>query len=502
MPEVVNDGWSPQSPSGEGLAPKVAETHVSLLVFAGDRVYKLKKNVRTPFLDFSTTQLRRHACEREVELNRRLAPDVYLGVAGVTGPDGEPCDWLVVMRRMPPERRLARLARDHERDDCIQAVAEVVARFHRSATTGPEIDAEGTRDALQARWEANVEEVEPLSADLREPSLPGSIGRLAREYLAGRKPLFDQRIAGGRIRDGHGDLLADDVFCLDDGPRILDCLEFDDRLRYVDVLDDACFLAMDLERIGGRALGEDFLAAYRKASEEDHPASLGHHYRAYRAHVRAKIALIRHSQGDADALDEAAKLLRIALRHLQEGRVALVLVGGLPGTGKSTIARQLGRDRNWTVLRSDEIRKQIAGMPPSARAEAGYGQGIYSAEMTDATYRTLLDQAGALLEQGEPVICDASWSKAAWREAFRQLAERCRSPLIELRCEAPAAVTTGRIAARAAGGGDPSDATAEVADAMAPEFDPWPGAARVDTSGDLPQTVEHARQLISRALTE
>ncbi len=496
----MTNRWSPEPAPGGGLDPVLAETHVSLLIFAGDRAYKLKKDTRTSFLDFSSAEWRRQACEREVELNRRLAPDVYLGVAGILGPDGEPCDSLVVMRRMPPERRLARLARDGGCRTCLEAVAETIARFHRTAATGPEIDAEGSRDALLGRWEANIAQMEQFASQLADPSLPERIADLARDYLAGRKPLFDRRIAEGRIRDGHGDLLADDIFCLDDGPRILDCLEFDDRLRYVDVLDEACFLSMDLERIGGKDLGSRFLQAYRQASGEVHPDSLAHHYIAYRAHVRAKVASLRHEQGDPQALEEATNLLEIALRHLEVAKVVLVLVGGLPGTGKSTVARHIAEDHGWTVLRTDEVRKQIAGVPSPAPEAGGYRQGIYSDEMTAATYRTLLERARVLLQDGFSVILDASWSKARWRRMAWDFAQQCVSEFVVLRCEARFDVATDRIAKRARKGGDPSDATATTAQTMAEEFDPWPDAETIDTSGALQATLDSARLLLTTKL--
>ncbi len=168
------------------------------------------------------------------------------------------------------------------------------------------------------------------------------IGLLARRFLAGREPLFDRRVAGGRIIDGHGDLLADDIYCLADGPRVLDCLDFDDRLRWLDGLDDAAFLAMDLERLGAPDLARHFTDWYAEYSGDPAPASLRHHYVAYRALVRAKIARIRAAQDEPAAGCEAQQLADIALRHLRAGAVTLVLVGGLPGTGKSTLAGRAG----------------------------------------------------------------------------------------------------------------------------------------------------------------
>jgi aminoglycoside phosphotransferase family enzyme len=474
---------------------------VSVVVFAGDRAYKLKKPVHTPFLDFSTPALRERACRREVELNRRLAPDVYLGVAPVLGPDGAPCDHLVVMRRMPAERRLSRLVGPRAAGGrCLEAVASVVAAFHSDAGGGPEVRAEGTRDALAARWEANFSEMQPFLPELPDPDVHHRIERLARAYLAGRGPLFDRRVADGFVRDGHGDLLADDIFCLDDGPRILDCLEFDDRLRYVDGLDDAAFLAMDLERLGAPEAAGRFLDAYRRASARDQPAGLAHHYIAYRAHVRAKVAALRHAQGDPEALDQAAHLLEISEAHLRAARVVLVVVGGLPGTGKSTLAAGLARARGWGLVRSDEVRKELAAAHGTPAADRGYRTGLYAPEVTDATYDELLRRARELLGMGTSAVLDASWTSEAKRSAVAGLARACHADLVALHCRVPADVAALRIEARARRGGDPSDATPAVARSMALDEDPWPEATAVDTSGHPEDALAAAEAAVAREL--
>ncbi|TYB41045.1 gluconate kinase, partial [Actinomadura chibensis] len=241
----------------EGAA--VTETHIGVVVFVGDRAYKLKKPVNLGFLDFSTRELRERACHREVELNRRFAPDVYLGVADVHAPDGQVCDHLVVMRRMPADRRLATLVRNGAPvTNALRDTARTLASWHARAPRTPTINAQGTRDALQARWNDNIHQTRPFHGDTITPQTATEIEQLATEFLAGRQPLFDARITDGRVIDGHGDLLATDIFCLDDGPRILDCLEFDDHLRSLDGLDDACFLAMDLERLNAPDLAEHF----------------------------------------------------------------------------------------------------------------------------------------------------------------------------------------------------------------------------------------------------
>jgi aminoglycoside phosphotransferase family enzyme/predicted kinase len=463
--------------------PRVAETHVSLLFFVGDRVYKLKKPVKLDFLDFSTRSRREAACRREVELNRRLAPDVYLGVSDVSGTDGKPCDHLVVMRRMPDDRRLSTLVQHHDSvDDCVRETARVIAAFHAGADTSPAIATAGSVAAVRANWQSSFGTLEPFVGSVLDPALAERVEALAMRYLDGREPLFAARVSNGKVRDGHGDLLADDIFCLDDGPRVLDCIEFSDRLRYGDVLADVAFLAMDLERVGAPEVARRFLGWYREFSAESYPETLAHHYIAYRAHVRAKVACLRAGQGDASAPDNARQLLQLAHDHLARGRVVLTLVGGLPGTGKSTLAVGLADRLGWTVLRSDELRKDLAGLDHAARGGSAYGEGLYDESGTTATYRMLLERAKKLLELGEPVILDASWSADRWRDEARALARATATDLVELRCDVPRDVARERLVSRARHGTDPSDATSEVADRMAADADPWPTAITVDTS--------------------
>lgn len=461
----------------------VAETHIATVFFTGDRAYKLKKPVRNGFLDFTTREARERACRREVELNRRFAPDVYLGVYDVRDAEGRVCDHLVAMRRMDPERRLSTLVRMGEPvGDPLREVARRLAAWHAGAPRGPEIAREGGRDALRRRWSDNL-------AETAVYRLPGAaeIERLVLRFLDGRGPLFARRVADDRIVDGHGDLIADDVFCLPDGPRILDCLEFDDRLRYLDGLDDAAFLAMDLERLRAPAQARAFLDWYSEFSGDPAPASLRHHYIAYRAFVRAKVACL--SEQPAVAREYA----ELALRHLRAGAVTLVLVGGLPGTGKSTLAGALGDRLGWAVLGSDRTRKELAGLAAEQSARAPYGQGIYDPRTTRQTYAALLERAGKLLGMGESVILDASWTDEAFRDEAALLAGRAQADLVALECRAPARVAAGRLRTRTGG---PSDADVAIAEAMAAEASLWPSATAVDTDQPVDACVEAALRVV------
>lgn len=477
----AHEGVAPGSVQRDGDV-EVVETHSAVLIFAGDRVYKAKKAVDLGFLDFSDVDQRRRACEDEVALNRRLAPDAYLGTAHVVDDDGTTFEHLVVMRRMPPERRLsACVRRGEDVGDALAEIAHRVAVLHD--LTGPDArhDRLATRDAVRARWEAGFDQIRDTEAVDHDRDRDDRIEELVERYLAGREPLFDHRIRRGRIRDGHGDLLAEDIFLLDEGPQILDCLEFSEDLRWGDVLADVAFLAMDLERLGHPELGRRFLELHREHSADAWPDSLAHHYIAYRAHVRAKVGLLRAAQEGVPLDADTDRLFDLALRHLEAGRVRLVVVGGAPGTGKSTLATELGDALGAVVLRSDEVRR---------RADLPSG---YDPEAVAAAYRRTLDDARRLLGRGESVVLDATFGDARWREAARDLAVETSSELAELRCCLPESLAAERIARRRAVGTDASEATVAVGQLLADRFEPWPEAIELDTSAQPDQVAASAR---------
>jgi aminoglycoside phosphotransferase family enzyme/predicted kinase len=483
-----------------GEHARFAETHVSVLAFTDHRVYKAKKSVRFPFIDLTTPARRRENCDREVALNRRLAPDVYLGVVDLTDSDGTVVDCAVEMRRLPDDRRLTAQLGHHDPDAgaCLDRIAERLTAFHRSARTSPAIEAAASRDSVAELWNRGFAEARPFVGELLDATAHERVETLARRYVDGRGPLFAHRIALGNACDGHGDLLADDIFCLPDGPRILDCLEFDDRLRAGDGLADTAFLAMDLEAHGRSDLAERFLGAYRSASGDDPPASLEHFYVAYRAHVRAKVECLRHAQGDPKALDRGRARLDLARAHLERGRVRLVLVGGLPGTGKSTLAHRLAADdpRNWVVLRSDEVRKELAALGPHQHALAAFREGLYGAQHTARTYDVLTTRARVALTHGLSVVLDASWSSTTQRQTAAAVARETTSGLHEFECRAPGEVAATRLRERAARARDPSDATPEIAAEMADHFDAWDGAIVIDTTAGMDEATDALRSRV------
>lgn len=480
------------------LSPEMRETHTGLVVLFGDRAYKVKKPVSTDFLDFSTAAARDRALRRELELNRRWAADVYLGLAHLTDPLGGPAEPVLIMRRMPESRRLSTLVATGEIErDHLAELAVMLAQFHRNAARGPAIDRAGTPDALRRRWEILLNGLRSRPPDELEPAVVARIERLALRFIDGRAPLLTERIAAGRILDGHGDLLTEDIFALRDGFRILDCLDFDDSLRYVDGLDDAAFLAMDLEFRGRTELSEAFLDEYLRAAGDAPPASLRHHYLAYRATVRAKTDRIRSAQGEPEYAAHARRHVDLALRHLEAGAVRLALIGGLPGTGKSTVAAALAHETGAELISSDTVRAELRAHGAITGTSGILDEGAYAPEAKALVYSHMCELARQRLSHGVSVILDAAWIDAKERARALSLATRTQADAIELRCECPPPIAAARIGSRPRGD---SDATPHIAKAMAAVVAPWPTATPLDTTAPIDATV--ARALLAWNVTD
>lgn len=469
---------------------EVCETHTGLVVLAGDRAYKAKKPVVTDFLDFSTRERRERACLREIELNRRLAADSYLGLAHLVESAGGPGEPVIEMRRYPDSERLATMvAAGLPTQHHLDAIAQQLARLHADSPHTEDINAAGSCGAVVGRWEENLAELGHRARALDAVRAIALIGGLFRQYVDGRSVLFEERVNQCRIVDGHGDLQAGDIFCTADGPVILDCLEFDDQLRYVDGIDDAAFLAMDLQFREAHELADYFLAGYRQAADDAAPPSLAYFYCAYRAIVRAKVDCIRMEQGDAGARSDAVRHLELAIKNLRAATVRLILVGGAPGTGKSTVSRALAVEVAAQVISSDDVRTELREAGHLGGPAGQYGAGRYSREQVEFVYREMLARAGLLLAQGHSVVLDATWRDAGMRERARELGSDNRCPTVELECSAPLGVAQERIRHRR---NSTSEVTAEIAAALAKEEIRWPEAHRIDTAGPLGESVAAA----------
>ena len=489
LPEVTA---SSQGGTGAARADRamVVETHMSILFFYGEHVLKVRRPVSYGFVDFTDPDRRRADCDREVELNRRLSPDVYLGTATISL-GGEALEHGVLMRRLPAERNLERLVRRREpvRSE-LREVARVLANLHAHAARSAVIDASATAGALWQRWQATEENLSRFVGSFFDKDAYRELTVRARRYLEGRRELFEERIRRRAVCDGHGDLQASDIFCLADGPRILDCLEFDDELRYGDVLADAAFLAFDLECLGAADLADAFLEEYRQQSDMEQPDSLVHFYIATRAHVRLLVVCLRLELGFDQDSSEPDQLLRLAEAHLEKALPRMVLVGGPPGSGKTTLAEWLGERLGSEVLSTDHLRVEDRQGPLDPAEDR------YSEVARAAVYGSMLERARERLSSGRSVVLDATWQTVTLRRMAAAVAKETASEQVELRCDAPHDVRAARVQARLRRGGGESDATPEVAEVLAAQEEPWPTAALVDTSG----TIEEARREAAQAL--
>ncbi|HTQ21857.1 nucleoside monophosphate kinase [Mycobacterium sp.] len=477
----------------------VRETHTGVVVLAGDRAYKAKKPVLTDFLDFRTPEQRERACLREVELNRRLSPASYLGVAHLTDPSGAAAEPIVVMRRYRDDQRLASMvAGDHPGESIpgvLDTIAAVLARFHARAERTPLIDDRGNAAAIVQLWRDNISELHRYAgmanSAVSEEAI-ARIQRLAAEFVAGREALLMRRIEQGCIVDGHGDLLADDIFWVDGEPALLDCLEFDDKLRYVDRIDDAAFLAMDLEFLGRKDLGDYFLERYVAHSADTVPSSLRDFYIAYRAVVRAKVDCLRESQGKSEAAVDAARHLDIAFRHLENGAVRLALIGGSPGTGKSTVARALAEKVGAQLISTDDVRRELRASGAIGGDPGVLDAGLYSPDNVTTVYEAALRQAGLCLANGQSVILDGTWRDSQVRAQAYCVAKQAHSRVVQLMCSANVDAAVERVRTRQRGN---SDATPEIATALAARLNDWDTAVRLDTSRPLQDSLQEAHDI-------
>jgi uncharacterized protein len=493
----------PGACGGHPDAAGLIETHLSSLLLAGGHVYKLKKPVSLPFVDFSTGARRQAACNEELRLNRRTAPRWYLDVVPVQrvdgaavigapgqGLDGAVIDWAVRMRRfdnrqtfdrLASEGRLGDLPGEHQ-SDClgdlpIDRLAEAVAAFH--AAQPPLAVGPGHAEATCQAVRDNATELAALVAG---SPLAAPVVALQRWSRAAEQPaLMARRARDGCVRDGHGDLHLGNVFWADGVAVLFDALEFDARLRQIDTIGDLAFTFMDLLAHGLPQAGWRFISATLDASGDWGALPLLAWWAVHRAAVRAKVALLSVPAG-ADTATQAAvqeatqararRYLDVAAALAAPRRPQLVLMMGLSGSGKTAVAGQLAAQLGGVRLRSDVERKRLFGLAPTARVDPAAG--LYTADATRRTYARLLALAEGALQAGVPVVIDAASLHRAERDAVRALAQRLGLPFKLLLCEAPTAVLQQRLADRQAGGQDASDATAEVL-AQQLRITEWPG---------------------------
>ncbi|MFM7752904.1 MAG: AAA family ATPase [Cyanobium sp.] len=464
----------------------LVETHISWVLLTGPYAYKLHKPVNLGFLDFTGLEQRLHDCHEELRLNLRLSQDLYLGlVAVVDSPAGLrvveaseepgsaplpggvlPLEVGLRMRQFPQEALLpAALARGAIDGKQLEALTLDLARFHQRAAVAPADGAYGTPAAVLQPVRDNITALEPRLPAHAHPLLE-QVRRWSERCFADIRPLLEQRLAAGRVRECHGDLHLGNMLLLDGRIQVFDCLEFSPSLRWIDVISDMAFLVMDLEERGAPVLANRLLNAWLGETGDYDGLRLWRWYSSYRAMVRAKVAAL---SGD---IPGALAYLNRAHQASQPGSPRLLLCHGLSGSGKSHLSRQLAGPLGAILLRSDVERKrrfaQQPGMPPAAATDttsdtAPNNSNLYAASVSDALFLEQLPQlAEGLLGVGFSVIVDATFLRAAYRAAMEAVAERCAVPLVILDLQVPRPLLERRISGRQRAGGDPSDADLAV----------------------------------------
>ena len=479
----------------------LVETHISWVLLAGDFAYKVKKPVDFGFVDFSTLERRRRFCEEELRLNRRLAPQLYLGVVPIAGPitapriggDGEAIEYAVKMRRFRREDECAALAARGALEPAqVEALAALVAEFHSHADRDPTDPDWGAPEQVLAHWVGNFQVLARTGMATAERPRLDTLETWMRAQHARLAALMASRRAEGFVRECHGDLHLANVVLIEGRPVPFDALEFDPGLRWTDVVAEVAFTMMDLERLGHPGLARRFLDAWLERSGDFAGLALLPAMLAYRALVRAKVAALRATQAaSGDEQDEALAEMRadiaLAERFASPRPHAIAITMGVSGSGKSRLALALAESGDWVRIRSDVERKRLAGLAPADRAGAAPGAGLYAPGRTGQVYQRLALLAGTVVEAGFPALVDATFLRRGQRDAFRRLAAERGAGFGILAADTPIALLRERVQARARAGSDPSDATLEVLEAQRKTLETLGAdeegcAIRVDTS--------------------
>lgn len=467
---------------------EVIQTHISVVLLGRSLALKLKKPVDFGFLDYTTLEKRRDACEAEVQLNRRLCPQVYLGVQPIVeregvlhcGGAGSVLDYAVLMKRLPAARMLDRLVESGAVTEAILSrVAARLAAFHRTARRGAEVDEFGNLASLRRNWEENFAQIEPYIGRTVSAEDFASIRRWINRWMEEHAELLRDRVSGSHICDGHGDVRCESVCVPDetpDGICIYDCIEFNDRFRCGDVAGEVAFLAMDLDARGRPDLGYYFAEEYSMRTDDESLFALLPFYKCYRAFVRGKVLSFRLDEPEfsaaerKDAAHRARHFFDLAARYAAPlSTPTVIAVSGLSGTGKTALARALATEFGLRAVSSDAVRAAIFG---SRKRPAQYGRDCYGEEAHRGVYRALLERGRQYLQAQGGVVLDATFGRVADRSAAQEMAREAGAAWRLLVCKAPPEVVRDRLAHRAARRDGQSDADWSIYLQQQEKFEP------------------------------
>lgn len=462
---------------------EVVQTHISAVLLGEHHVLKLKKPVDFGFLDYTTLEKRLRACEMEINLNRRLCPDIYLGVQPVVEIQGQMrlahaesiVDYGVWMKRLPADHMLDRMVADETVTEIvIERIAERLNAFHRTARRDAEVDLFGSLETIRYNWEENFTQTAPYINRTISASEFDLIRAWVHRWLEANEDLLNERVRQGCICDGHGDVRCESI-CITNGICIFDCIEFNERFRCADVANEAAFLAMDLDVRGRPDLGYYFTECYSEQSGDAELFRLLPFYRCYRAFVRGKVLSFQLDEPELkrEAREAAARQAKdyfeLAARYARRLRTPTVIaVAGFSGTGKTSVARAIAGELGLRVVSSDAVRKSLFG---DGEEPSGYGEGMYSDEANRLTYRRMVEMGRGLLKQDGGVILDATFRRAADREAAREMAESVGAQWRLIECRLSPDLVRRRLDLRAARKDGLSDATWQTYERQRAEFE-------------------------------
>lgn len=488
------------------------DSHISTVVLAGNDAYKLKKPLNLGYLDYTTLDKRKHACEEEVRLNRRLAPQIYLRALAVTGSEnaprlggeGEVIDWAVHMYRFDPDAILSNQVDKLDRG-LVEKLAWRIERFHREAARCPDASHYGTPDASYA---AVVQIISQIKAHRSgDHVFLDHINDWIHKRIRDLREIQYQRRNQGHVRECHGYLYLGNIALIDGEPVVFAGIDFGPELRWIDTMSDVAFLTMDLIRVGRIDLARTFLDSYFELSGDYDGLSLLRYYAVYSALVRAKVAANRITERDLTSTERERQLnffrryMRLAEAFTHPSPRAIIITQGVTGAGKSTITSKLIERLPAVRLRSDVERKRLAGVAPDVDTLTLFNAGIYSHDMTERTYARLEQLAQGIVEAGFVAIVDATFVEHEHRQLFAKLADRLDVPFVILDCEAPEHVLRQRVAERLARGDDVSDADLKVLDYQLASREPLTRDeqnACILVTPDTPLELDDLRRRIAR----
>lgn len=493
------------------------QTHISHVFIAPPFVYKLKKPVDFGFVDYKTLEKRKHFCEREIELNRRLCSNIYLDVIPITDASDEVIEYAVKMKQLDEQYFLdSYINKNTLTTKHLNRVADVLINFYSNQNPGKEILKYGKIEQIRYNTNENFQQTKSFVGDTITNENYNAVQHFTERYFETKKTLFKRRIQEKRIVDGHGDLHLEHIHVKPDGICIYDCIEFNERFRYGDLAADLAFLVMDLDFRDLWKEGRYFIEQVAEKLEDRDLSQIIDFYKCYRAYVKGKVKSMQSAEDEVsekdrkEARDKAEKYFKLSLRYALLGSQPLLLIFmGRIATGKSTLTEHFEKTFNLNCFSSDRIRKSLAGIPHYKRVSEPEREELYSPEMSEKTYQGLMEKALKELEAGKSVILDATFSNQSGRRELIQKLENRNINYFFIETQASDPTITSRLKEREhIGDSIISDARLEDFEKLDARYEPPDkvperSIIRVNTETELKSTIEELYiKLIDRRVVE